>query len=281
MSDGFEVHHMVRADLDLAVEWAAVEGWNPGLHDADCFWAADPGGYFIGRVAGEPVSSISAVRYGNRFAFVGFYLCRPGQRGRGYGLRTWAHAFDTLRAPTVGLDGVIDQQDNYARSGFTLAHRNVRYGGTVATDGSVSGDMRVLGRDHLRELNAYDRRVFGCERLAFLEAWSGAHGHVVVGAYGDGALTGYGIARPCRTGTKIGPLFADSRATAEALFDALVAKSGSGPVYLDVPEPNREAADLAESRGLSPVFETARMYRGTDWPLPLDRIFGITTFELG
>lgn len=33
--------------------------------------------------------------------------------------------------------------------------------------------------------------------------------------------------------------------------------------------------------GLAPVFETARMYRGAMPRLPLERIFGITSFELG
>jgi hypothetical protein len=30
--------------LDQAMEWAAAEGWNPGLNDADCFHIADPTG---------------------------------------------------------------------------------------------------------------------------------------------------------------------------------------------------------------------------------------------
>ena len=52
-------------------------------------------------------------------------------------------------------------------------------------------------------------------------------------------------------------------------------------VFLDCPEPNRPATDLAARYGLSPVFETARMYRGAAPALPLARIYGITTFELG
>jgi hypothetical protein len=32
---------------------------------------------------------------------------------------------------------------------------------------------------------------------------------------------------------------------------------------------------------MSPVFETARMYKGAAPKLPLERIFGITSFELG
>jgi hypothetical protein len=38
---------------------------------------------------------------------------------------------------------------------------------------------------------------------------------------------------------------------------------------------------LARGAGMTPVFETARMYRGGDPGLPLDRVFGITSFELG
>jgi hypothetical protein len=41
------------------------------------------------------------------------------------------------------------------------------------------------------------------------------------------------------------------------------------------------ARALFERYGLKPVFETARMYRGPVPVLPLDRIYGITTFELG
>ncbi len=33
--------------------------------------------------------------------------------------------------------------------------------------------------------------------------------------------------------------------------------------------------------GLSPVFETARMYTGPAPAIALDRIFGVTSFELG
>ena len=35
------VRRMKRNDLDLLVTWAAAEGWNPGLHDVDCFFTAD------------------------------------------------------------------------------------------------------------------------------------------------------------------------------------------------------------------------------------------------
>jgi Acetyltransferase (GNAT) domain len=69
--------------------------------------------------------------------------------------------------------------------------------------------------------------------------------------------------------------------TAEIVLSALVAKVGGGQIFLDIPGINRDAVALAEDLGLAPVFETARMYTGAIPPLRLDRIFGVTTFELG
>ena len=51
----FQVRTMRREELAFALDLAAREGWNPGLNDAECFFAADPGGFLMGELAGEPV----------------------------------------------------------------------------------------------------------------------------------------------------------------------------------------------------------------------------------
>jgi GNAT acetyltransferase-like protein len=79
----------------------------------------------------------------------------------------------------------------------------------------------------------------------------------------------------------IGPLFCTDRAAAERLLGALLDGVDDGPVFLDVPVPNEPGIALARDLGLEPVFETARMYRGPAPDLRLDRVFGVTTFELG
>jgi hypothetical protein len=78
-------------------------------------------------------------------------------------------------------------------------------------------------------------------------------------------------------------LIADDRAAAETVFAALISAVGRGgaEVFLDIPGVNREAVALAQGHALVPVFETARMYTGSIRPLRLDRVFGVTTFELG
>ena len=59
--DGYTIRSMRRDEIDMAIAWAAAEGWNPGLHDAAAFHAADAEGFLIGELDGEPVATILPV----------------------------------------------------------------------------------------------------------------------------------------------------------------------------------------------------------------------------
>ena len=262
------------------LEWAAAEGWNPGLHDAEAFCAADPDGFLLGSLGDEPIAAISLVNYDDRFAFLGLYIVRPEWRGHGHGLTMWRAAMERAGTRIVGLDGVVEQQANYARSGFRLVRRNVRYSGQGGTSPAPDGLMPISAVP-LEAVLRYDAGIFPADRRRFVDNWLRMPGATGLASLGDGALTGYGIARPCRTGFKIGPLFADDEATAERLLGGLLAAIGNEPFFLDVPEPNDAAGRLVERFGMSPSFETARMYTGDPPTEPVDRIFGVTTFELG
>jgi RimJ/RimL family protein N-acetyltransferase len=279
----FEIAIMGAADVGRAVDWAAAEGWNPGLSDGIAFQAVDPAGFLVGRLDGEPVGCISVMRYGESFGFLGFYIMTPQARGQGYGIRIWQAGMKHLAGRMVGLDGVPAQQENYRKSGFRLAWRNVRYQGVArSVHARAAGiglvDARSLPFDRLA---AYDRRFFREHREAFLSLWIALPGHVSLAALRDGALQGFGVIRPCRDGFKIGPLHAADANIATALAGALAAHAAGKPVALDVPEPNAQAVALAQAMGLKPVFETARMYTGPDPEIDRAGLYGITTFELG
>jgi GNAT superfamily N-acetyltransferase len=268
-------------EISIAVNWAAAEGWNPGLADAACFAGAAPESFFIGELDGAPVATVSCVNYDESFAFLGFYIVRKDLRGRGYGLRIWNAAIAHAGPRVIGLDGVVAQQENYKKSGFELAYANVRYGGTVAAPEAPQANVVALADVPLATVEAYDATVFPARRAAFLRAWIGSPGHVGCALMRDGRLAGWGVIRPCLRGRKIGPLVADDRAGAEVVLSALLARVGGGEIFLDVPSINRDAVALAQDLGLTPVFETARMYTGAVPPLRLERVFGVTTFELG
>ena len=268
------------ADLARMVDWAALEGWNPGLADAPVFLATDPGGFLIGRLGPDPVSAISVVAYGSGFGFLGFYICRPEFRGKGYGFAVWEAGMKRLGDRVIGLDGVVDQQSNYRKQGFVLAHRNVRYGGIAGAPSPRDPHVVQPAGDLAEAVIAYDRAFFAGPREVFTRRWI-QRPQTALAYVKDGQVQGYGVIRPSLDGHKIGPLFADTEAIAEILFDALSGTVAGQPIVIDPPLPNTRAVALAERHGLTPGFETARMYRGPAPDLPLDKTFGITTFELG
>jgi len=278
----YTIRTMSRREIDLAVDWAAAEGWNPGLEDAECFYHTDPEGFLVGLVGNEPVATISVVRYGNSFAFLGFYIVKPEWRGKGLGLRIWNAGLERLAGRTVGLDGVAAQQKNYRKSGFALAYRNIRFMGAATENAESYPGIVPLTEIPFATLLAYDRPFFPADRSAFLQCWTSRTGSKAFGALHDGALTGYGLIRPCHSGFKIGPLFADNPDVAEALFKTLIGSVPAGsPIFLDIPEVNPEALQLTQRHGMTVVFETARMYKGEAPDLPVERVYGVTTFELG
>lgn len=280
MSD-LQIRNLRPEEIAIAVDWAAAEGWNPGLADAACFALPDAKGFFVGEIDGEPVATVSCVNYDDRFAFLGFYIVRTDLRGSGHGLRIWNAAIAHAGARVIGLDGVVAQQDNYRKSGFQLAYANIRYGGIAAAPAKPPADVVALDTIPFALVEADDATVFPAARSAFLRAWISTPGHIGRALLRDGKLAAWGVIRPCRTGRKIGPLIADDRAAAARIVQALLASTGGGEVFLDVPEVNRDAIALAEDLGFAPSFETARMYTGQIAPLRLDRLFGVTSFELG
>ena len=280
MTGELDIRPMSLDDLRRASEWAASEGWNPGLQDAEAFHAVDPDGFLMGWLDGEPVAAISVVRHSASFGFLGFYLCQPDFRGKGYGLAVWQAGMAHLGSRTVGLDGVPAQEPNYRQSGFVLAHYTRRYAGTV--QGRVHADCRPAGTTNLQVLLEMDQRIVDTDRTAYMTSWlhqTETRQTLVVGE--DDQVEALGTIRACREGHKIGPLFAPDDAIARQLIEALAETAGAGYVMIDIPDPNAGGVALAGDLGLKPVFSCARMYRGTMPDRKMEWIFGETTFELG
>jgi GNAT superfamily N-acetyltransferase len=271
---------MTRAEAETALDWAAAEGWNPGLNDAGVFHAADPEGFLLAEREGEPLGCISAVAYGPGFGFLGLYIVRPPARGQGVGGRLFRAGVERLGGRVIGLDGVVAQKESYRRFGFRLAFTSLRR--AARGGGEDPGGCRELGPGDGKAVAALDRACFPAPRSGFLEAWLSQPGATALGAPGAGGLAGYGVMRPCRQGCKIGPLFALEPAAGRRLLLALLSRAPAGAeVFWDTPLNNPHAVALARELGLDTVFETARMYLHGQPEWHPERVFGVTTFELG
>ncbi|MBD3421454.1 MAG: GNAT family N-acetyltransferase [Chitinivibrionales bacterium] len=278
----YTIRTMKRKEIDIAIEWAAKEGWNPGIHDADCYFAADPNGFLISFLGDEPIATISVIKYSDSFGFLGFYIVKPEYRGKGYGIQIWNAGLKYLEGLKIGLDGVVAQQENYKKSGFRLDYRNIRYEGIGGGNPPKNSEIVELSILPFETIDTYDQPFFPANRSQFTKSWISQPDCHALGIMQNDKLAGYGVIRKCRNGYKIGPLFADNPELAESLFLALKSRIGlSEPIFLDTPEVNQAAVALAEKYGMKISFETARMYTGHCPFMPLDRLFGVASFEIG
>jgi predicted N-acetyltransferase YhbS len=280
IDEPFRVRAVARSEMRLFFDWANREGWNPGRYDGPCFHDADPEGMLVAELHGEPVACISCVRYSDDFAFIGQYIARPEFRGKGFGLRLYTAGMARLAGANTGLDGVLDQVGNYERSGFRFSHHHIRYGGAPA--GALAPGLMRLDAVPFINVLTYDRGCFPAAREAFLRSWLAQPESVSLGLVRAGELAGFGVARRAVDGFKIGPLFADDAGAAESLLLGLVKETG-GPVVIDVPETafHATAEALVRRHGMTEVFRCARMYTDGRPVLAQEKVFGITSLELG
>lgn len=267
------------------VDWAREEGWNPGPHDADVFYATDPHGFYGYFYNGAMIAGGAIVSYGGAFGFMGLFIVKLEYRSAGIGRKLWHQRRDTLlkrlnKGAAIGMDGVVAMQPFYEQGGFTIAFRDERYELTgKAYD--VDEHISPIQEADKSKIYAYDSTCFGVERTQFMNAWLNIPDANTFLYEEDGTLRGYAVLRKADKGYKIGPLFADDHNTACKLYEACLNAANGEQVYLDIPVNNPAAVQLVKDYNATYVFECARMYHGTPPPVYIEKVFGITSFELG
>jgi GNAT superfamily N-acetyltransferase len=281
------IRPMTSDEVAQLVTWAGDERWNPGLHDAQLFWDLDPEGYLALEEDGRMIGGGAIIRHGEAFGFMGLFIVEKAFRGSGLGTQLWYARRDRLLSRlrpggSIGLDAVEAMVPFYAKGGFVPFTRHRRFQLSGGQNGvSPSNNVVPITDDLLPQLYAYDQHCFPTRREAFLTAWLRQPGAVSLACVKIGQVRGFGVMRPCLTGWKIGPLFADTPAIAADLITSFQQSSTRQDIFLDIPDNNPAATTLRQTHQLQEVFGCVRMYHGPPPELDHSRIFGITTFEVG
>lgn len=288
---------MRASEVPQLAEWAAAEQWNPGMSDIDIAWNVDPAAFVAVREGDDMIGAGTVFSYDGEFGFMGLFIVRPEHRGRGLGTALWyrrrALMVKRLRnGAAIGMDGVFAMVPFYERGGFKLAYRDLRFDG-VAPSQTNAPDQQW--REALRAgervvdiadvpfaaVAEFDDRHVAAPRHRLLRQWLTAPGVQAIAVVSDAALLAMAALRPCRSGYRFGPVHASEPRHAEVLIHALLARVPGEAVQLDVPEPNVAALGIASGLAMTESFGCARMYFGVAPALPVDRIFGVTSFEFG
>jgi len=271
--------------LKHLVLWAEKEGWNPGPDDAEVFFETDPDGFYGYFDNNDLIAGGSIVSYDKACGFMGFFIVKPEYRSLGIGRKLWYQRRDTLLqrlkpAATIGMDGVLAMQPFYKKGGFEIAFRDERHA-KVGTACKIDRNISSITDEDFTTIMAYDQKCFGFPRPGFLKSWLKLPGVKTFKYVFDGKLKGFAVVRKASSGYKIGPLFADDANIASELYKACLNSAIGEPLFLDIPMKNQAAAGLAKSFNTTYVFECARMYYGKSPHIEIEKVFGLTTFELG
>lgn len=281
---GYRIDQMTRAEADTLDGWAAAEGWNPGLHDIEIAWACDPDAFIALRKDGELAGGGAIIAYDGAAGFMGLFIMRADLRRQGLGRVLWHERLNRLRArlrpdAPIGMDGVFDMAPFYEAGGFVYLYRDLRFEGTAP--GALDPAAIPLDQISWPELAAYDIQVSGLSREGFMHAWLGQEGGHGFAVRETGTIGGYGFVRPCRVGFKLGPLYARGPAIARRLLLSLLSVVQGSQVQIDVPEQNAAAMGLMNELGWPSPFGCARMVHGTAPAIPVEQVYGVTSFEFG
>lgn len=304
-SQGDELHIEVATLQNGGKQWmlrnAKKEGWEPGDTDLDMFSFHDPSGFFVGFLGDKIVGSVSGTVLDQELGFIGYYIVDPELRGRGYGRRLFQHAMNYLGDRNVGLDGLLTQVPNYERSGFVVHHSNARYQG-IRSDGAAacsvdsgSSDCDIVSLNYisLEQILTYDSKYFPSRRQLWIDSLLHTPGAVSAGfvqhqrgsgsGVGVDVLCGFGVMRPCVSGYRLAPLYAETAEIAKELLTWLRAQLPVGAVFfIDVPCINAEGVSLVEDEGMTRVGESCRMYtKGMPQAICWGGVFGLSSLELG
>lgn len=276
-----KIRRMNQSEVSIPIKWAQLEGWNPGLNDAELFYKADPNGFFCGTVEDHIVAVGSVVKYDSSFAFCGLYIVHPEFRGKGYGMALTKARLFYARDCNIGIDGVLENVHLYENIGYRKYYENARYQFTGALKDQMNASIQPANRVSFEQIKQYDRQCFPASRDNFLQAWINQKNALSLTWLEDGKIKGYVVCRECYEGFKIAPLFADNLMIAEQLLMACEWATEGKTLIIDIPEINRDAKKLIDEFKMKQVFATARMYNKELPELDYNKIFGVTSFELG
>ena len=276
---------LIFSEFEILVDWAVKEGWNPGLHDAAVFWATDPDGFYGYFDQDTMIGGGSIVSYGGEMGFMGFFIVRPDYRAKGLGTELWFLRRNTLlgrlqpNAP-IAMDGILAMQPFYQKGGFVVDYRDERYE-KIGQSYPANPLVQPTTANDFEGIVALDKACFGVERAHFFKLWLETKGSKSFSYVDKGGLQGIAVMRPAQTGYRIGPLYAENETVAVALYERCLSEAVGEAGYLDIPVSNEAAVNLVKTYNATYVFECARMYYGAPPKTAMDKLFGLTAFEIG
>ena len=220
--------------------------------------------------------------FGDRLATLGTVIVSPEVQRAGIGRRLLEAIVAAAGSRAIRLNATAEGLRLYESLGFAAAggirqHQGMPAAGLVPT--ATEAEIRPLAEADRPAVLDLDRRASGDDRTAMIQVLDALSTGLV--ARRDGRLVGYALCRDFGRGRLVGPVVAESEATALALVSRHVAEA-PGFLRVDIPDDAETLSAWLAGAGLAGVDRVRAMLKGTPPDeAPDARIFGLASQAMG
>jgi GNAT superfamily N-acetyltransferase len=281
--DAVSIREMTFGDIPVGLDLCRASGWNQTERDWRYFLMAAPHGALAAVERGLVIGTVATLPYGP-FAWVSMVLVNPAARGRGIGTLLLDRGLSLVSDPAAArLDATPAGEPIYRRLGFRGEYRLARlFLDLRRRDGSALTGARPLSRADWPALLETDTHAFGASRARLLERLASEAPEYGWVAERRGRLSGYLLGRHGHLREHLGPLVADSAATARLLLGACLAAHPDRDFFIDVPDDQETWRACLDRLGFRIERPFLRMCRGPlTAPGQPSKVYAITGPEFG
>jgi hypothetical protein len=191
-------------------------------------------------------------------------LVDTAYRGRGIGRQLLRHALaqlDNHQVATVRLDATQQGSPLYEQHGFRKQSQVLRYAGNVGVVRPSPAASQLERRD-LPDISRLDQYATCTDRRPLLAMLLTLRGMQAFGLRGANGLEAFALSRPGRVARQIGPCAATAADLGLAIFEHTLEWHTGQSVFVDIPQANQQAQQIARNAGLCVQRHFMRMCRG-------------------
>jgi len=239
--------------------------WNQLEADWQIFLHNSPDACMVATYKEQIVGTVTTIRYGHSFSWIGMVLVDPDFRQQGIGQQLLQKALQLLQSEeTVKLDATPQGREVYLKMNFVDEYPISRMNMLHAEQIFHLTIARAILKDDLPLLIKFDSKIFGADRSSLLN-WmrEKAPGFAFLIEEGN-EIKGYSMGRYGHDFIHIGPVIAENISIAKDLVYAALNKCAGSPVILDILHFEPEWIAWLKEIGFTEQRNFIRMFRGTN-----------------
>jgi len=256
---------MKPADIADGLKLCRKAKWNQLEADWRIFLQHSPDACMVATFQDQIVGTVTTIRYGDSFSWIGMVLVDPDFRRQGIGQELLQKALQLLHSEeTVKLDATPQGREVYVKLNFVDEYPLSRMNLIVGEDIFSNSSARAIQKEDLPLLSEFDSKIFGANRSALLNwMWENAPELAFLIEEGE-EIKGYVMGRYGHDFIHIGPVIAQNFSIAKELVLAALSKCSGRPVILDVLHVESEWIVWLKEIGFTEQRNFIRMFRGTN-----------------